>query len=155
MYFPKKIARFGQSFYNLTPMSLDIIRRSSEADGWIKSKKFFWNFREELAKTLAELEILLTLELWEIFSVNSIFLGNNDIKIRIRDESEWIDKIVGVIFRYHHEDEKYGNVHIEVVASELSKKTKTHFLWRFLITDRKNINKEVLQTLILGIRAIY
>ncbi len=136
-------------------MSLDIIRRSSTVDTWGKSKKFFRDFKVELQKTLLELETLLTLELWKLFTVNSIFLGNNDIKIRIRDESLWLDKIVSVIFRYHHDDEKYGNVHVEIVAYELSKKTKTHFLWRFLVTDRKNINKEVLGMLILAIRAIY
>ena len=136
-------------------MSIDTIRRIIPKIGSSKSKKFFLDFRQELAKTILGLESTIVEEISKLFTIDSIISGSSDIKIRVRDESNGWEKIVSVILRYHHDDAKYGNVHIEILASELSKKNKSHFLWKYLITDRKNIYTDVQKTLILAIRAIY
>jgi hypothetical protein len=135
-------------------MSVDTIRRVIPKIG-VKSKKFFWDFPLELSKTVTSLEIIITSELPKYFTVDSIIAGNNDIKIRVRDESNGWEKIISAILRYHHDDEKYGNVHIEIAANEKSKRNKSHFLGQFSVTDRKSIEKNVMKALILGIRAIY
>lgn len=126
---------------------------------WVKksniSKKFFLDFWEELTKTVTGLESAITEEIRKCFTLDSIISGSSDIKIRVRDESNGWEKIVSVILRYHHDDEKYGNVHIEILVSELSKKNKSYFLGKYLITDRKNIHTDVLKSLIMAIGAIY
>ena len=115
--------------------------------------KFFWDFRKELEKTMTELEVILTAELEKLFTIDSIISGNNDIKIRIRDEAEWTEKRISAILRYHHDDEKYGNVHIEILVAELSERNKSLFLGKYLITDRKSIIKNILEASISAMRA--
>lgn len=116
--------------------------------------KFFGDFRVELEKTLRELEKTLREEISLHFTLDDIDVGNHDIKIRVRDESVGSEKIVSAIFRYHHDDEKYGNVHIEILASEVSQKNKSHFLGKYLVTNRKKIIPDVSSAIILGIRAL-
>ena len=115
--------------------------------------KFFWDFRKELEKTMTELEVILTAELEKLFTIDSIISGNNDIKIRIRDEVEWTERRISAILRYHHDDEKYGNVHIEILVAELSERNKSLFLGKYLITDRKSIIKNILEASISAMRA--
>ncbi len=137
-------------------MTLAIIRPAHPEQVWSKSKvKFFWDFKKELKKILEKLEISLSVEIWKEYVIDSIITGSNDIKLRIGDEEKWIYKLVHIIFRYHHDDEKYGNVHIEISTDELSKKTKTQFLWKFLVTKIKDIEKEVLKNTLYHIKAIY
>ena len=136
-------------------MSLDTLRRTAIEHSWPRTRvKFFGDFRAELEKTLLELEKNLREILSLLFTLDDVDVGNNDIKIRVRDESIGSEKIVSAILRYHHDDEKYGNVHIEILASEVSQKNKSHFLGKYLITNRKKIIPDVSQAIILGIRAL-
>jgi hypothetical protein len=132
------------------------ISRSTRSEARAKiSKKFFWDFRVELQKTLDILEETLQSEIPRDFVLDSIIAGHNELKIRIADEEKGLYRLVSVILRYHHDDEKYGNVHIEIIASEVSTKTKNQFLGKYLITDQKSIKKDVLQAVLRHIRAIY
>lgn len=136
-------------------MSLDTLRRTAIEHSWPRTRvKFFGDFRLELEKTLSELEKTLREEIPLHFTLDDIDVGNNDIKLRVRDESVWSEKIVSAIFRYHHDDAKYGNVHIEILASEVSQKNKSHFLGKYLVTNRKKIIPDVVKAVILGIRAL-
>ena len=134
---------------------LDTLRRTAIVHSWPRTRvKFFGDFRAELKKTLLELEKKLTQDIAEHFSIDSCDVGNNDIKIRVRDESVGSQKILSAIFRFHHDDEKYGNVHIEILVSEVSRKNQSLFLGKYLVTDRKKILPDVSKAIILGIRAI-
>ena len=135
-------------------MSFDTLRRTAVVHSWPRTRvKFFWDFKKELEKTLFELEIILTKEISAYFTLDTFDVGNNDIKIRVRDESVGSQKILSAIFRFHHDDEKYGNVHIEILVSEVSRKNQSLFLGKYLVTDRKNIIPDVSKAIMLGIRA--
>jgi hypothetical protein len=119
-----------------------------------KSKvKFFWDFKAELKKTLQEVEKVLIQRVEEEYTLDFVDVGNNDIRIRVRDEDLNSQKIVSAIFRFHHDDEKYGNVHIEILVSELSEKNQSQFLGKYLVTNRKKIVPDVVNMMLRGIRA--
>jgi hypothetical protein len=86
--------------------------------------------------------------------IDSIIAGRSDIKIRINDTNTGIEKLMNCIFRYHHDDEKYGYVHIELTSYELSLKPRVHFMGKYSVTDRKNIEKDILKDLVICIEAI-
>lgn len=118
-----------------------------------KSKvKFFGDFKSELRTTLLEIEKLLKIRAENDFMLDWIEVGNHEISIRARDGEDGAKKIVSAIFRYHHDDEKYGNVHIEIVVSELSEKNISHFLGKYLVTNRKEITPNVVHTMLRGLR---
>ena len=118
-----------------------------------KSKsKFFGDFRGELLGIISELEILLSTEIAIHFTLDSLITGANDIKIRVHEDSMGLEKIVTVIFRYHHDDEKYGNVHIEIMTYELSQRNKPRFLGKYFVMNRKKIIKNVCDEVIRSIR---
>ncbi len=62
--------------------------------------------------------------------------------------------MINCIFRYHHDDEKFGNVNIELVASEVSKKSRLHFVGKFQILDHRTIEERVLRDIITSIQEI-
>lgn len=59
---------------------------------------------------------------------NSIETGRNGIKLRIYDDDGDLHMMNHYVFRYHHDDEWYGNIHIEIVTSEFSEESSTSFL---------------------------
>ena len=117
--------------------------------------RFQWDFRAELQKTIDLLEIYFEDELPKEFVVDSVLAGNNEIKIRINDDEQNIRRVVNCIFRYHHDEQKFGNVNVELGSYEVSKKTMVYFVWTFSILDRERIKKILLQDVVRCIRAIY
>lgn len=117
--------------------------------------KFNGNFREELEKTVTMLELYFENELSQEFVIDSVIAYANEIKIRINDDEKWIHRIINCIFRYHHDEEKHGNINIELGVYELSKKTKVHFVGTFGIRERERIKKCVSEDVIASIEAIY
>jgi len=101
------------------------------------------------------LDTYLEQELPQYFVVDSILAGGNEIKIRINDDEQNIRRVVNCIFRYHHDEQKYGNINIELGAYELSKKTMVHFVGTFSIIDHERIKRVLLEDIIGCIRAIY
>jgi hypothetical protein len=121
-----------------------------------KSKvKFKWKFSYELQKTIDEVEEDIEEELNKHFKVGSILAWNNNLKIRINDEEQKIQRIINIVFRYDNNDEKFWNTNIELASSELSKKPNLHFVWKFSILDREKIVEKVLKDLIEWIKEIY
>ena len=117
--------------------------------------RFQWDFRAELQKTIDILELYFEEELPKIFVVDSVLAGGNEIKIRINDDEQNIRRVVNCIFRYHHDEQKFGNINIELGSYELSKKTMVYFVGTFSIIDRERIKKILLKDVISCIRAIY
>jgi hypothetical protein len=79
--------------------------------------------------------------------IASVIPGNTNLKIRIGDEHG--TRIVNCVFRYHHNDTKFGNIHIDLVTSALAKKPETHVVGKFLVTDHDGIRERVIADLIL------
>lgn len=117
--------------------------------------RFQWDFRDELQKTIDILEVYFEEELWKYFVVDSVLAWGNEIKIRINDDEKNIRRVVNCIFRYHHNEQKFWNINIELGSYELSKKTMIYFVGTFSITDRERIKKFLLKDVINCIKSIY
>ncbi len=117
--------------------------------------RFQWDFRLELQKTIDILETYFEAELPKHFVVDSVLAGGNEIKIRINDDEQNIRRVVNCIFRYHHDEEKFGNINIELGSYEVSKKTMVYFVGTFSIIDRERIKKILFKDVISCIKAIY
>lgn len=70
--------------------------------------------------------------------------------VRGRDIDE--RKNINCIFRYHHDDEWFGNVNIELVLSELSEKTKTRFVGKYSVLDREKIRKDIIADMLICLK---
>jgi hypothetical protein len=129
--------------------------RKPEKQSTRSTVRFQWDFRAELQKTIDILEVYFEEELWKHFVVDSVLAWNNEIKIRINDDEKNIRRVVNCIFRYHHDEQKFWNINIELGLYELSKKTKVYFVGTFSIIDRERIKKILIKDVIQCIQAIY
>lgn len=115
---------------------------------------FQGNFKAEVQRSIHELETFLEKELRSVYDDIYVESGRNNVKVRVIVRSEWIEKIINCIFRYHHDDEKFGNIHIELVVSEVSETSRLHFVGKFGVQDHRTIEKAVLQDLLKCIQEI-
>jgi len=133
-----------------------LVKMKEAQTRWIKSKvRFNWKFEDEFDKTIDLVEDFLEKELEKHFKLDSIISWNNNLKIRINDEQQWIQRIVNCVFRYDKNDIKFWYTHIELASSELSKKSKLHYVWKFSIVDREKIKEKILKDLIAWLKEIY
>lgn len=61
--------------------------------------------------------------------------GNHSMKIKIKDKTLMIEKLIVCNFTYKKNDEKYWYIEPQFIVSEKSKKTKIYDLWKFSIMD--------------------
>ncbi|MBP9780143.1 hypothetical protein KBD33_06015 [Candidatus Gracilibacteria bacterium] len=116
---------------------------------------FQGDFKKELQKTIDILGEYIEKNLCDSFEIDSVIGGRNSLKIRINDAEHNVNKMINCIFRYHHDEEKFGHVNIEIVASEHSKETKLHFVGRFGVLERDKINKSVFDDVLTSLKKIY
>lgn len=113
---------------------------------------FQWKYKEELQKTMDILEKAIEEDLSDYFIVDSILGGNNNLKVRIDDQDQGVERIVNCMFRHHHTDERYGNIHIDLVTTGLGMKSKLHNVGKFGILDRGTIKERVLKDLVACVK---
>lgn len=113
---------------------------------------FQWKYKEELQKTMDSVEKAIEEDLKDYFVVDSILWGNNNLKVRIDDREQGVERIVNCMFRHHHTDERYGNIHIDLVTTGLGIKSKLHEVGKFSILDRETIKEKVLKDLIICVK---
>lgn len=87
---------------------------------------FQGKYKEELQRTMDMLEKAIEKDLEAYFIVDSILGGNNNLKVRIDDREQGVERIVNCMFRHHHTDERYGNIHIDLVTTGLGIKSRRH-----------------------------
>jgi hypothetical protein len=87
--------------------------------------------------------------------VDSILGGNNNLKIRIDDPEQGVERIVNCMFRHHHTDERYGNIHIDLVTTGLGIKSTLHKVGKFSILDRGVIVERVLKDILVCVKREY
>lgn len=80
---------------------------------------FQGKYKEELQKTMDLVEKAIEDESGKHYIVDSILGGNNNLKVRIDDPEQGVERIVNCIFRHHHTDERYGNINIDLVTTGL------------------------------------
>ncbi|MFZ4462109.1 MAG: hypothetical protein ACOYN2_06570 [Patescibacteria group bacterium] len=77
--------------------------------------------------------------------------GNNNIRLRITETEMGEQIIVNCVFWYHHNDQRYGLINIDLVTTGYKQKTKTHFVGTFGILDHENIKTRVCNDLITSV----
>lgn len=113
---------------------------------------FQWKYKEELQKTMDIIEKSIEEDLWDYFIVDSILWGNNNLKVRIDDQEQGMERIVNCMFRHHHTDERYGNIHIDLVTTGLGIKSRLHKVGKFSVLDRETIRERVLKDLVMCVK---
>lgn len=131
-------------------------RKSKESGAkTIRSTVMFQGkYKEELKKTMDFIEEAIENDLKEHFIVDSILGGSNNLKVRIDDEDQGVERIVNCMFRHHHMDERYGNIYIDMVTTGFGIKSRLHEVGKFLITDRETMKEKVLRDLIVCVKKI-
>ena len=109
--------------------------------------KFAGKYEEELKKTIRAFEIVLEKGLAKKLCIDSIIVGNNNIKMHVDDMDRNILRMVNCIFRYDATNKRYGHCAIELVSNELSKKPRLHFVGKFWILDHEKINSAIAKDL--------
>jgi hypothetical protein len=131
-------------------MSLQVFHRTeTEKKTKGSTVRFKWDFKKELQKLILLLESSVPSVLAEFYIVDDMVVGNNNLKIWIRNDEYAIEKIINCVFRYHHDDEWFGNIHIELVATELSQKPKSRFLGKFNLAEKQKIQEIFIKEFLL------
>jgi hypothetical protein len=76
------------------------------------------------------------------------------LKVRIDDPEQGVERIVNCMFRHHHTDERYGNIHIDLVTTGLGIKSRLRELGRFRILDREIIQDEIIKEILVCVKGI-
>ncbi|MDD5376658.1 MAG: hypothetical protein PHH16_00920 [Candidatus Gracilibacteria bacterium] len=113
---------------------------------------FQGKYKEELQKTMDAVESAIEKESGKHFVVDSILGGNNNLKVRIDDPEQGVERIVNCMFRHHHTDERYGNVHIDLVTTGLGIRSRSHTVGKFGILERETIKEKVLRDLVTCVK---
>lgn len=51
--------------------------------------------------------------------------------------------LVNCVFWYHHTDEKYGYVNVDLVTTGLKRKAETKFVGKFAVTDHEAVESAI------------
>ncbi len=122
----------------------------------IKSKVMFnWDFKKELEKLVEETENYIWEFLWKKFEIVSTISWNNNIKIKVKDSKEYIDRIINCVFAYHLQDIRYWNLKVEIITTEMWIKPIHHIVWKFRITEKQKIKENTLKDIISNLEKIY
>lgn len=118
--------------------------RLSMDDLWktsIKSKaKFSGDYKEELKKLVDLLDRTFEEKTdWGRFRIDSAAASRTNVRLRISDAEFGDELIVNCVLWYHHTDEKFGYVNVDLVTTGFSKKPETLFVGKFSITDHEAI----------------
>ena len=105
-------------------MNTRILRLQDPDRKTIRSKIMFsGNFKQALHEAIEAIESYIEEDLGTVFPELSVIASNSGIKIRLRDEYGNVLGIVSCIFRFHHDEMKYGNVFIDIGVQSLSEKS--------------------------------
>ena len=127
-------------------MQADTKKLQKQLTASVGSKvRFQWKFKDELEKTLEMVAGELEKSFPDTWTLSDLTLWNNNIKLKITENMSGHDMMINCIFRYSRDDEKFGNIHIELAVSEISQKTKVHFMWKYNVIDHKNIIKNIVR----------
>ena len=80
---------------------------------------FQGKYKEALCQMMDMLEYAIEHDLTEHFIVDSILGGSHNLKVRIDDTDQGIERIVNCMFRHTHTDERYGYISIDLITTGL------------------------------------
>jgi hypothetical protein len=128
-----------------------VLGSNKSANPTVKSKvRFKGDYKKALRELLEVVETHIEQEVGARYTIDSILGGGSNLKVRISDEATGIECIINCVFEYNHTDMAYGNVHVELVITELSKKPRSVLLDKYSVLDVARISSEVVAG-ILGV----
>lgn len=106
--------------------------------------KFAGKYKDELAKLYDVLDENFEKETdWGHFNMDSVATAGNNIRFRVSDPEYGSQLLVNCVFWYHHSDEKYGYVNVDLVTTGLGRKAETKLVGKFNITAREEIEAAI------------
>lgn len=126
------------------PKSTNLKELEESRNLWIKSKlKFDWDFKQELKKLIKELEGVVSKEIFPNYWVEYTIYWDVVSKIKIKDKSLMIEKLITCTLFFNKNDIRYWYVTPLFTSEEKNQKTRKYELSRFSIADRKDIIKAI------------
>jgi len=116
---------------------------------------FHGDYKRELEKLLDVVDSAIENGLPEHLVVDSILGGNNNLKVRLEDTEHGVERIVNCMFRHHHTDERYGNIHIDLVTNGHGLKSELTSIGKFSIVDHATIREKILRGIVSCVKKTY
>ncbi len=116
--------------------------------------KFTGKYKEALEKVSVMLEAFFEGLREDDFEIYSIIPGNQHIRLKIRHSEANSEMQVKCVFWYHHDDEKYGKLNIDLATSGFSRKGKVKFVGTFDIQDHAKIQALVEKELRICVKSL-
>ncbi|MDD2745258.1 MAG: hypothetical protein PHU93_01855 [Candidatus Gracilibacteria bacterium] len=116
--------------------------------------KFTGKFKDELQKVSTMLETSFENATGHSFEIDAIVPGNNNIRLKISSEELAAEMQINCIFWYHHDDERYGRLNIDLATSGFSRKGKVKFVGTFDILDQETIREKVWKELLVCAKSL-
>lgn len=113
---------------------------------------FQGKFRDEISKLMDLVETVIESDLSEYYTIESITPGNHNIKIRISDKENGQQTIINCVFRYRHDDERYGHIDIDLNSSGLSKRPYYYYVGKFHIIDYSLITENIVRGMMASMK---
>ena len=115
---------------------------------------FQGKFRDELEKTMDFIEQTIDQYNGDWFDIDSVTSGNNNLKVRLTETEHNMEMIVNCVFRYHHNDERFGYIDIDLTSSGLRRKSEYYYVGKFSILDRDTMKERILMGIVDCVREI-
>lgn len=116
---------------------------------------FKWDFEKTLESIVIEsmeaIEWDNELNSFDSFSVSE---WKNNLKIRVKDKKECLDKILNCVWRFDKDDRWYWNIHLEIATSEYSAKPKLHYVWKFNLSEKEAMISKLISDIYKKIKEI-
>lgn len=138
----------NRSFQNTPPPDKDYTQPTRS------TVMFQGKFRDELEKTMELVEQKIKQYRGNLFTVNSVISGNNNLKIRLTQSEHHIEMIINCVFRYRPKDEKYGYIDIDLTSSGFWRQWEYYYVGKFSVLDRGVIVERILNEMIDCVREI-
>lgn len=115
----------------------------------IKSKvQYQGNFRKDLETLVESFEPLVAKQVIQNYWVEYTEYSNHSMRVKIKDKSMMIEKLIGCNFTYKPNDEKFGYVTPEFVVTEKGQKTKNYIMKKHKLENGKAILDDVMESLL-------
>ena len=115
----------------------------------IKSKVMFqWKFHQELEKLLEKMEIQVREKVISQYATEYTQYSNHSMKIKIKDKTLMIEKLIACHFLYAKNDEKFWYITPQFVVTQKSHSTRTYELKKYRIDQQDTILSAVIEKLI-------
>lgn len=126
----------------------DKIRQFYEEKNAIRSKvKFNGNYFKELENLMEKIEGLIETDIVPNFAVEYTNYWNSNVKIKIDDRENDIERLINCVLEYTKNDERYGYINLKFQITEFSQNKKVFDSGKFFIKDTEKILKKFMSDL--------